>query len=235
VKESQERITEEKARIDLLIEKQADGAIVIPASCSGEHFEALRGHGIPFVLVDRMVEGFDEDCVLTDNFSGAYAAVEACLLDGAETVAIIGGPDQLTSAKERHEGYTAAMLAHGREIRSELIFRGDMHRQSGYDAMKCIAERSPEVSHVFIINLFMRIGAEQFLAEHAVSAERLRIASFDYSPISSLFRHSFITVRQPLEEIGTAAAGLLLKRIDKADLLFPQVRRLAPEIIRHSG
>ena len=41
----------------MLAEKQVDGAIIIPASGIGSHFSYLTEHGIPFVMVDRMIEG----------------------------------------------------------------------------------------------------------------------------------------------------------------------------------
>ncbi|MCF7952975.1 MAG: LacI family transcriptional regulator [Spirochaetales bacterium] len=230
---SRENPDEERARIDLLIEKQADGAIIIPAGSRGEHYEKLRSHGIPFVLVDRMIDGIAEDCVLTNNFKGAFSAVEACINDGAEEVALIGGPSELTSAAERHEGYEAAMIKHGLPLQTKLMQYGDMHIQSGYDAVKDIVDHHPEVKYFFIVNLFMRIGAETYFAEKGKNREDVKIASFDYSPVSSLFRHSFVTVRQPLELIGSTAADLLMNRIEKYDLAFPQVRRLAAEIIFH--
>ncbi len=226
---SREDIIEEKARLEMLAEKQVDGAIIIPASGIGSHFSYLTEHGIPFVMVDRMIEGMQADCVLTDNVHGAYEAVSACIADGAASVAVIAGDQSLTSARERYEGYLKALKAHDIAIDGSMIEFGDMHITSGYEAMKRITEQHPSLTHVFIVNLFMRIGAEKYLAEHQEFSE-VKIAAFDEAAISSLFTHSFITVKQPLEEIGTTAAGLLLKRIDKEELPFPQVYRLKAEL-----
>ncbi len=229
---SHEDPVEEDARVQLLIEKQVDGAIIIPAAHTGPYFTTLRDRGIPYVLVDRLIEGMDEDAVLTDNRKGAFSAVEACILAGARKVAFIGGDPALTPAKERFEGYCEAMSTHGLELDDRLIHQGDMHIRSGYDATRAILEQDPSIRFLFIINLFMRIGAEQYLAEHPEHGD-LQIAAFDFSPISSLFDHAFATVRQPLEQIGTTAANLLLKRIEHADLPFPQVCRLTGELVMH--
>ncbi len=229
---SHENIGEEQARIHLLIEKQVDGAIIIPASNRGEHFSALRKYGIPCVFVDRLVDGSAEDAVLTDNYQGAYEAVETCINAGAETVAFIGGDPTLTPAKERYNGYKAAMDFYGKQLDETLIRQGDMHIKSGYRAMQQIVRCRPDISYVFIINLFMRIGAEQYLREHK-SKQDIKIAAFDLSPISPLFTHAFVTIQQPLEKIGTTAADLLLKRINHQDIPFPQVCRLVPELVIH--
>ncbi len=229
---SREDVDEERARIQLLIEKQVDGAIIIPASNRGDHFETLREYSIPFVLVDRMIEDLMEDCVLTDNVHGAYKAVETCLQAGAERVAVIAGDQTLTSAKERFEGYLSAMRAYSREVDPSLVQYGDMHIQGGYDAMRQILAAHPDIEYVFIVNLFMRIGAEKYLVEHRIG-ENMHIAAFDVAAISPLFSHSFVTVGQPMELIGSTAADLLLQRIEHTDLPFPQIYRLTPEIIIH--
>ncbi len=227
---SREDIEEEKARLELLIEKQVDGAIIIPASDRGEHFSILDEHKIPFVLVDRMIEGMSSDCVLTDNYHGAYEAVTSCIEDGAKKIAVIAGDQSLTSAKERFKGYSQALSDHQIPLEEDIIQFGDMHIQSGYHAMAHIMESSKDVSYVFIVNLFMRIGAEKYLAEHP-EGSRIKIAAFDLAAISPLFTHSFVTVKQPLGQIGTTAADLLLQRIDHEDITFPQIFRLSPELI----
>jgi LacI family transcriptional regulator len=227
---SRENPEEERRRVQLLIEKQVDGAIIIPASHMGQHFEALRSRDIPFVLVDRMIDDMQEDCVLTDNRKGAFAAVEACIQAGAEQVAVIAGDQHLTSAKERFEGYQAAMLTNGKPLLPCLTHQGNMHVQSGYDAMKSILNSRPETAYVFIVNLFMRIGAEKYLVEQKIG-NTVKIAAFDVSAISSLFTHSFVTVKQPLEQIGTTAANLLLQRIEHKDIPFPRIFRLQPQLI----
>ncbi len=227
---SREDIEEEKARLELLIEKQVDGAIIIPTSDKGEHFSILAEYQIPFVLVDRMIDGMQTDCVLTDNYHGAYEAVRRCIDHGAKKIAVIAGDQSLTSAKERFHGYSAALSDHGMSLDDHIIRFGDMHIQSGYDAMESILKESSDVSYVFIVNLFMRIGAEKYLAEHP-DGSRIKIAAFDLAAISPLFTHSFVTVKQPLEQIGTSAADLLLKRIDHEEIPFPQIYRLSPELI----
>ena len=228
---SRESADEEEILIKMLIEKQIDGLIIIPADCkNGEHLHILQDHDIPFVLVDRLVDGIPADAVLTDNFRGSFEAVERCILDGAGKIAFIGGEMSLTSAGERYEGYAAAMRKYGKTIDQSILKFGDMHIDSGYRLMGELVDTMPDIAYVFIINLFMRIGAEKYLVEHEV-AKNIRIAAFDESSISSLFTHAWITVRQPLEEIGQQSAHLLLRRLKGDDLPFPQIYRIDPVIL----
>ena len=103
---SDEQIEEEKRRIDLLLENQVDGVIIIPSTSRGSHFSILTEQQVPFVLVDRLTEDIDSDAVLVDNTGGTYAAVELLINSGIRNIGFIGGDMALTSAEERFTGYT---------------------------------------------------------------------------------------------------------------------------------
>lgn len=231
---SRENTAFETELISVMIEKQVDGIIIIPATCSkGDHFSMLTKAGIPYVLVDRLVDGLTADAVLTDNFRGAFTAIEESLLSGANRIALIGGPLSLTSAKERVDGYRAALEKYGRSLDATIMKYGDMHIESGYRLMGELLEENPELKYIFVINLFMRIGAERYLVEQGVTRD-IRIVAFDEASISSLFTHAWITVRQPNERIGREAARLLLRRIAREDLPFPQIYREDPEVVKEN-
>ena len=232
---SRERVSEEVTLARKLVENHVDGVILIPASGEGRitgHFDLLRQHHVPFVLVDRLVDGLSADAVLTDNYAGAFDAVEHCIREGAKKIGFIGGSDALTSARERFEGYRDAQKAHGIAMDDTLLRFGDMHIDSGYSLTAELLREHEDLQYLFIINLFMRIGAEKFLAEKEVGRD-IRIVAFDESPVSSLFTHSWITIRQPLEAIGSQAAELILRRLDGLETAAPLISRVPPGIIRH--
>ncbi len=228
---SRESLDEELSRIELLIEKQVDGAILIPAGSRGEHYHRLSEEDIPFVLVDRVIAGMDTDAVLTDNVQGAYEAVKLAAEDGAERIALLGGDPSISSARERHQGYMKALTEQGIPADESIITYGDMHFGSGYSLMGKILEADPGIRHVFVVNLFMRLGAEKYLAEEGNSD--IRFIAFDESPLCTFSLHNYITVSQPMESIGSAAAEILLKRIRKTDDSPPGIHRLPPDIIVH--
>src|SRR5215471_15590758 len=61
---SDEDVDEERSVVQLLTERQVDGLIV--ASCATEAFDHLAdlpAYGLPFVLLDRQIEGIDVDTV----------------------------------------------------------------------------------------------------------------------------------------------------------------------------
>jgi len=206
---SRESRKEEEDRLRLLKEKNIDGVIIIPGSNRGEHFSIMEN--TPVVLVDRLVDGFESDAVLSDNFHGSYEAVKYSLRRGARRVGFIGGDQSLTSARERFEGYKQALKEEGVPLEKALILFGDYHENSGYALMKSLMQFPQPPQHIFISNYFMHLGAARYLLESEY--EGLHILSFDDLPLAAFFPYTSIIVAQPMEEIGRAAAELLVQRI----------------------
>ncbi|QEN09723.1 LacI family transcriptional regulator [Oceanispirochaeta crateris] len=207
---SRENRKEEAERLQLLKEKNTEGVIIIPGSNKGEHFNIMKG--TPVVLVDRLVEGFESDAVLSDNFQGSYDAVQYSLKNGATHIGFIGGKRTLTSAKERYGGYKKALQDNHRKSEPEIILFGDYHEDSGYQLMKTLMERETPPDHVFISNYFMHLGAARYLLQS--DHKGLHILSFDDLPLAAFFPYASIIVAQPMERIGREAAKLLIQRIN---------------------
>jgi len=212
---SREDLSEEKDRLRLLNEKNVDGAIIIPGSSAGSHFALFENK--PIVLVDRLVKDFETDAVLSDNFRGSYDAVRLSIRKGARRIGFLGGDMDLTSARERYEGFRSAMKDSGLETDESAILFGDYHSESGYQLMKTLMERPAPPDHIFISNYFMHIGAARYLLERGSAGGRsvtgLHILSFDDMPLAAFFPYSSIIVAQPMEEMGHRAADMLIQRI----------------------
>lgn len=208
---SSEDTGKEKEQIQLLNDKNVDGAIIIPGSCLGSHFSLFNEK--PIVLIDRMVDDFKTDAVLSDNYKGTYDAVQYSVDKGAKRIGFLGGDMNLTSARERYEGYLAALKDNNLAIDESIILFGDYHSRSGYVLMRTLMEQPAPPEHIFISNYFMHLGAARYLLESGTDAKGLHILSFDDLPLAAFFPYSSIIVAQPMEEIGQKAADLLIKRI----------------------
>lgn len=229
---SNESVTVERERVELLMEKCVDGLIVIPASSEGAHLTRLREKGMPVVLVDRLVEDFSTDAVLVDNINGSYAAIEHLIGEGYRRIGYIGGDERLTSARERDEGYRRAHMDYRIPIEEEIVKRGDFHAESGYRKMKELMELENPPEYVFITNYYMHAGAAKYLMENENCLKKpVFIASFDDIELASLLGFCRLLVGQPMIEIGSRAARLILSRINGEALSYPQVVRLKTNLI----
>ena len=210
-----ESVKEEARRAELLIEKSVDGVIIIPSSNFGSHFEILRDAGIPVVFADRLTEDFEADTVVVDNQKGVYLAVCYLLARDCNNIAFIGGSSELSNARERYEGYLQALEEFNIKKDDSLILTGNFHVDSGFQLMKQIMELQNPPDQVFIANDFMHMGAIKYLISSGSKPDNSpRIGSFDDLEISSILGYASVTVAQPVKEIGSKAAELLLHRIE---------------------
>jgi LacI family transcriptional regulator len=231
---SSEDIKKEEDRIKLLCEKCVDGIIVIPMSNEGRHFCFLKQLNIPVVMADRLVDNFTTDAVLVDNINGCYEAIEYLIKKGQKRIGFFGGDIRLTPAYERYEGYKRALADYSIPLDEEIVKFGDFHIQSGYEMMEELLSIEEAPNDVFISNYFMHVGATKYLIEHIGKIKpTVSITSFDDMELSSILGFCDIRVKQPMLEMGSKAAQLILSRINHEDNPFPQIVRLKTSLIKN--
>ncbi len=229
---SNESAEEETDRLKLLCQKCVDGIIIIPATGDGAHYTWLKDTGIPVVLADRLAGGFDADAVLADNMNGAYSIIERLITEGHRRIGFIGGDMRLTSGAERFEGYRRALADYCLPYEKEIVRFGDFHVQCGYDLMKELANMEQPPAVVFISNHYMHMGATKYLMEHRESAGTgFSIAGFDDMEMSSILGFCRIRAAQPIMDIGSKAAQLLLSRINREETGPSRIWRLKARLI----
>lgn len=226
----------ERRAIDLLLDKQVDGAIIIPAGGTGDHYGRLREVGVPTVLVDRLVTGFESDAVLVDNEEAVYRAIVRLVEMGRRRFGFIGGQPGITTAQERFRGFARALEDCGCTVEETLVRTGDFHTESGYELFADLMGRPDPPQTVVIANYFMQVGALRYAAHHRDRLpEDLFIASFDNSEIASVAGIPGISIAQPINDIGRRGAEILLERIGRHQHAPFRIERLATRIVTHGG
>ena len=229
VTSSNEDIMEEDNQVRMLLDNRVDGIIIIPVSGEGEHFNIPGRIKTPMVLMDRLVRNFTTDSILCDNINGTYSAMEYMITQGYRRIGFIGGDMELTSARERYEGYKRALRDYQIPLEEEMVLFGDFHIQSGYEMMKRLLSIENPPESIFVSNYFMQVGASRFLLENR-KGHLPFMAGFDDMELTSVLGLSQITVTQPMKEMGITAANLLINRISGFDRSLPRIIRLKPRL-----
>ena len=119
-----ENLTKERRYLEVTAAERMAGVILSPASTSRTRIGELVHEEIPVVTIDRRIAA-DVDSVAVDNVAGARQAVEHLLKAGATRVGIIAGPEDVSTAADRVEGYHAALRDAGIAVDPALLVRGD--------------------------------------------------------------------------------------------------------------
>ena len=175
------------------------------------HLQQVLSQGVPIVLFDRVVDDIDVPKVVVDDFNGAFQAVTHLIETGRKRIAHLTSAGYLYVAKERREGYEAALKAHGLPVRSEYIIEGGCHEEDGREgARKLLALEEPP-DGIFAINDPVALGAFLYLQDQQVDIPgQIGLVGFSDNPNAMLVRPALTTVNQPAYEIGKTAASLLL-------------------------
>ncbi len=231
---SRESLEQEKKRLQLLAARFVDAVVIIPSSDRGEHFNIVHGKDIPLVFIDRIAQGVQADAVVSDNEGGARLATEALIADGYRRIGFLGGDLRVSIARERYEGYRKAMETAGLPLEPDFVRFGSLHIESGYKQMAEMLAKPDAPEAYFIVNADTHVGATNYLlTEGRALRDKIIFASFDEMEYSPLLRFCRYSVRQPVEEMGRAAARIVLDRLKGIGGAERHMVRLATSLIRH--
>jgi len=205
----------EAFHVQAMLAQRIDGIIVLPVTNSGRTLAPLVNYGIPVVCLDRRVDDLSLDAVLVDNVRGGMAAVEHLAELGHVRIGIIGGRES-TPGLERMAGYHRAMAQRGLSHDPDLIRHGDFKQESGYAEANRLLSLAEPPSAIFVVNHPMTLGALVAIRERRLRVPRdISVIGFDDPAWASLLGPPLTAISQPTDELGAAAARLLLDRVDK--------------------
>lgn len=197
----------------LMQEERVTGLIFAPTRATLDGLDGL-GLDFPVVLIDRSAPSGGHDAVVLDNARAAATLVEHLHAQGYRRIAGLFG-NTSTTGTERHDGYRAAMTAHGltpsaRFVppQAEAAEAEILRRMAGPD--------QPEA--VVVSNSLLLIGVVKAVRKLGLTIPGdLAVAGFDNEPWTELVGPGLTVIEQPVHEIGRAAMSLLFERLDARD------------------
>jgi LacI family transcriptional regulator len=213
--DTDEDFAKEQKYLRILQTHRVDGVILAPTGAA-DAYQSLKAlsERLPLVLVDRALPALGFDAATVDSFAGAYEATSHLLDLGHRKVATIAGPHHLGPARDRLEGFRAALADRGIEIRPDFIRTGSFREEEAMAAAQDLLSGADRPSAVFAANNHMMIGVMRAIANLRLGCPKdVSVVGIDDFPWANAFTPRLTVVRQPVEEIGRAAVRLLLARI----------------------
>jgi DNA-binding LacI/PurR family transcriptional regulator len=177
----------------------------------------------------------DVDTVVVDNLEGAYQAVSHLASLGHKRIGFIGGPPQVTTARERRDGYLGALREHGIPLDHDLIMTSDLKLSGGYKATSQVLAIEQPPTAIFAANNLTTLGALNCIHEKKLAIPGdIAVVGFDDMPWATSLNPPLTAVAQPTYEMGRTAAELLIKRISEKDRDTVEIKLKSRLIIRDS-
>lgn len=206
----------EREVVEDLIAHRVEGTVLAPVSDrSFAHLRRLADFGVPFVLIDRRVPGVDADVVLGDSAGGARRLVEHLLSLGHRRIGFIVEPDEVSTARERHAGYEAALGAAGIALDPALVVVAMADPSGGTAGMTRLLDLEQRPSAVFTVNNLVALGAIEAVRAAGLDVPRdVALVCFDDIEYASRLYPFLTAMEQPAQMFGTLGTQLLLDRIE---------------------
>ena len=204
----------ETGYLNLVETSQADGVIQLrPYSAS----DPLANNKKIIAVNAAGCENTPYPSVRIDN-TGAMKDVTNYLLSlGHKKIGVITGPSANPHSIDRLKGYKQALAEAGIEFNENWVAEGEFTMWSGVNAAKHFINLEPTQRPTAVVSMNdeMAFGAiKTFKAAGLKVPQDISITGFDDIEFSRYIEPALTTVAQPAEEIGKAAAQMLLNLLE---------------------
>jgi len=230
--------TKQNNYLTVLLQKQVDGILLVPARSHAEPIKLIQSQGVEVVILDRKVPDVQVDVVRCNSEKGAQQLIQYLIGLGHQRIAILTGPEGVSTAVDRVTGYRQALVEAGLEVNDAFICHGEFTQASGYEMARQVLSIVPQPTAIFAGNNFIALGALRALRDANLRVpEDMALVTFDDLPLTLVVDPFLTVVAQPSYEMGQQATELLLARLKGETFREHQELILSTKIIvrRSSG
>jgi LacI family transcriptional regulator len=229
--------------LEMLLDRRIEGLIVLAnwlfldINLLGD----LERSKIPIAMIGCELKTDSMSSVIVDNEVGGYVALEHLHSLGHRKIAFIRGPRALTDSSPRWRGIRDCAKNCNLEIDSRLVVDLPESRdptssfEAGYKLTEELLKQDRSFTALLAFDDMSAFGAIRALTKAGLRVpEQCSVIGFDDVATSALYTPALTTVRQPMESMGSAAAGIVIDGInaglEKRDTTGSH-RKVAPELV----
>jgi LacI family transcriptional regulator len=211
----------------LLMDRSVEGFIAIDT--------ALQ-HSLPIPVVavasHKKIEGITN--IALDHRRAAELALRHLHQLGHRHIAFMRGQTFSSDSDDRWKSFMAVAKELGIDVHPELTIQLELNISSpelGYPVVQHLLAQKRPFTAVISFNDIAAIGAIRALHDHHLRVpEDVSIVGFDDIQGAAYHNPSLTTIRQPLRNMGTTAARILLQRL-RGQKDYPDHVAVVPELV----
>ncbi|GAA4396093.1 HTH-type transcriptional repressor PurR [Nibrella viscosa] len=234
---SDENAGKSRDLIDVFINRQVDGFIIVSSEDTEDQVQNLLDKNIPFVLLDRHFPALPTDFVSLNNYKAAYEAGNHLIEGGYTNVGFIGYKSRLFHMKERIRGYQEALHKHRITAPPAWLLEVEFNTleeiRTGIDKMLDARHR---VNALIFATYRLAISGLKYINELGLRVpDDLAIVSFGQAEAFDLYYCPITYIHQPMDDLGKTAVEILVRKLQKPELIRTQVLMEARIVARDSS
>jgi LacI family transcriptional regulator len=227
-----EDVQKEIRSVQTLIGSRVAGMLVGVSKQTAQlhHLQEVLDNSIPLVLYDRPCPSLPCDQVVSDDYMGAFNAVEYLIQTGKRKVMFMSSSFQLEVSRRRYQGWRDALMRYHIPIHDNMIVECDT-RSGAIIATPRILQSEDRPEAIFCVNDDCAAGVLHAAQIMGVKVpDELSICGFSNAPICRATVPMLTTVQQHGVAIGKRATMRLLKRLAGEDRI-PQTEMVPTDLI----
>ncbi|WP_058308542.1 LacI family DNA-binding transcriptional regulator [Gracilibacillus massiliensis] len=224
--------------IDMMISARVDGVLLAPTSDrTSSQIDRLRKHDIPVVLIDRTIEQFEGDYVVGDSYDGSRKLIEHLIMYGHQNIALINGPSNVSTARDRQRGYLETLKLNDLPIYEHYISEIDYKNVQIGNTKNIVQqllqlEGTKRPTAIFAANNFIAISVIRALKELGLNVPKdISVVCFDEVEPVVYFDPFFTVAAQPASELGKIGVQFLVERVEHKNVEKERKIILPPDIL----
>ena len=214
--QSHENMEKEIQNVQTLLHSRVAGMLVgvSKETMHLHHLQEVLNSNTPLVLFDRPCPSLLCDQVVSDDYAGAYSAVEHLIQTGCKRILYFSSSMNLEVAHRRYQGWRNALQKHGLWHSTDDIIIADTRELAIEELPKQMnADQRPDA--IFCVNDHCASGVLYAAQKLGLRVpEDLSICGFSDAPLARITTPMLTTVEQHGTEIGTHAMQALLRKLN---------------------
>jgi len=233
--QTSEEVAREKKQVEVLLKGQVDGILVAMSKTTHDfaHFERVRSQNIPLVFFDRIPDLANACAVVSDDYRGAYQAVEHLIKQGCRRIAHMAGHQTVSTTHNRYRAYRDALAAHGLPYEEALVIHlPNPSTEAGAQAMATLLQQPVWPDAVFAAYDFPAVGALEVLDARGIRVpEDIALVGYSNEPFTTMLKPRLTSVDQRAKQMGEAAIQLFLQLLKRPGYGAGQRITLKPQLL----
>lgn len=226
-------VDSEASHMELLVRRRVDALVVsLVSETNARSRKVLASTKRPFVVLDRDLPGTQHSAVMHDHRAGLLAATADLLTLGHRRIAIITGPTDIRSTRERLAGFTQAHEEWGLSPQPPLVVALSHASASARDTTMALMAMAKTKRPTAIISggVQQTVGVLNGLSDiSAAPGLDVALVVCDEAPLLRAIRPPISVVTRDAIEMGRQAAHLVLGMFEGAE---PRVEMLPTQYTR---
>jgi LacI family transcriptional regulator len=174
---------------------------------------------LPIIVLDSYFDSVKMDCILINNFEGAYNATNYLIRKRRAQPGYLQSAVSIHNMEERTDGYYKAIRRNGMSVSKSIVHSLSPYIDGAYADMVAIIKQGDEIANCYFAdNDDIAIGAMKALKDNGYNIPTdVAIIGFDNTPFSTYTEPPLTTVNVPKSYLGELAAKRMLSILGTAE------------------